>query len=105
MIEHTVTFSLKERLSRETISHFFAEVQKLSTIPGVREMQIHRQISEKNPHQYRISMKFSSQEDYDCYNGHKIHKDFVEKYWLTKVADFQEADFVLLQDEASTEQG
>ena len=96
MIEHTVTFALKPELSPEDIDAFFSAADELSTIPGVRDMQIHRQVSEKNPHQYRISMKFFSPEDYDGYNMHDLHSRFLEKYWFTQVADFQEADFVTM---------
>ena len=38
-------------------------------------------------------MVFASQTDYDAYNDHPIHTNFVEKRWMTEVKEFQEMDF------------
>lgn len=93
MIEHTVTFSLVHAPGSAGERDFLDTAAKLSSIPGVRDFRIRRQISEKHPHAFHISMHFDSREDYDAYNAHPAHTDFVQERWLEEVSDFQEADF------------
>lgn len=94
MIEHTVTFRLAhEPGSVEEVEFLFA-AGHLDSIPGVQDFCIRRQVSEKNPHAFYISMKFATQEDYDQYGQHPLHLRFLEERWFKEVVDFQEADFV-----------
>jgi heme-degrading monooxygenase HmoA len=96
MIEHTVTFSLKHSPDSDAERAFLAAANELSTIPGVQDFAIRRQVSAKHPHNFGITMRLASQADYDAYNAHPMHVAFVEKRWLSEVETFQEADFVLL---------
>jgi heme-degrading monooxygenase HmoA len=94
MIEHTVTFSLAHPPRSAEEDSFLAAAGELSSIPGVHDFRIRRQVSAKHPHAFQITMRFASQEDFDAYTGHPSHGAFVEERWLREVSDFQEADFV-----------
>ncbi len=96
MIEHTVTFRLTHASGSPEEAEFLQTASGLSEIPGVQNFRIQRQTSEKHPHGFRISMIFSTQEEYDSYCGNPLHTGFVEERWLKEVSDFQEADFVEL---------
>jgi len=94
MIEHTVTFSLSHVAGSPEEADFLQSAAGLVTIPGVQDFKIQRQVSEKHPHQFRITMAFATQAEYDSYCAHPLHMAFVEERWLAEVSDFQEADFV-----------
>ncbi len=94
MIEHTVTFSLAHASGSSEETNFLQTADKLKAIPGVLNYKIQRQVSEKHPHQFRITMAFATKSEYDGYCAHPLHMAFVEKRWLKEVSDFQEADFV-----------
>jgi len=93
VIEHTVTFRLKQDTDATTEQKFLEAAGELASIEGVKEFAIRRQSSPKNSHQYGITMKFDSQGEYDFYSAHPMHEEFIEKFWLNYVEDFQEADF------------
>ena len=38
-------------------------------------------------------MEFASEEDYQTYNEHPLHVQFVETRWIPEVADFIEIDY------------
>lgn len=94
MIEHTVTFRLSHAPDSLEEAEFLQTAAELKVIPGVQNFTIQRQVSEKHPHQFRITMTFSTQAEYDRYCAHPLHMTFVEERWLKEVSDFQEADFV-----------
>ena len=74
---------------------FFAKAEKLAVIPGVENFQALKEVSPKNPYAFGFSMAFATQADYDGYNTHPDHVDFVQNVWMNEVADFQEVDYVL----------
>ena len=39
-------------------------------------------------------MEFASQQDYDSYNVHPDHVNFVEARWKPEVVDFIELDYI-----------
>lgn len=94
MIEHTVTFRLAHDSGSPEEADFLQTAAGLTAIPGVRDFKIQRQISEKHPHPFRITMSFGTQAEYDRYCEHALHMAFVHDRWLKEVSDFQEADFV-----------
>lgn len=96
MIEHTVTFCLSHPAGSPEEANFLEAAATLSRIPGVRDFRIRRQVSDKHPHAFGITMRFATQEEYDAYRGHPIHNEFVRERWLEEVTDFQEADFLEL---------
>lgn len=66
----------------------------LSSIPGVGELTILRQVSEKSDLTQQISMVFADDATYQAYNRHPTHVSFVAERWVPEVAEFQELDFV-----------
>jgi hypothetical protein len=94
MIEHTVTFSLAHTPGSSEETDFLQTAAELKALPGVQNFRIQRQVSAKHPHQFRITMTFPTQSEYDSYCAHPLHVAFVEESWLKEVSDFQEADFV-----------
>lgn len=94
MIEHTVTFQLIHPSGSPEEAEFLSSADALKTIPGVQDFKIQRQVSEKHPHPFRITMKFATQADYSSYDAHPQHQAFVKDRWLKEVSEFQEADFV-----------
>ncbi len=96
MIEHTVTFRLKHPAGSPGETAFLQAAAALAAIPGVQDFAIRRQVSPKWDHTFGITMKFSTQADYDAYSAHPDHTAFVQTRWLPEVAAFQEADFIPL---------
>ena len=94
MIEHTVTFRLAHTSDSQEEGDFLTAAAELVAISGVLDFRIQRQVSGKHPHQFRISMTFATQADYDSYCDHPLHMTFLEERWFKEVRDFQEADFV-----------
>ncbi len=93
MIEHTVTFRLKHAPDSKAEASFLKAAAELASIPGVRDFQLRRQTSPKNSHSFGIAMGFDSPADYQAYNEHPLHVDFVQQRWIDEVIEFQEADF------------
>lgn len=94
MIQHTVVFRLHHRSASEEEKLFLSEARKLSSLPGVLEFKVMRQVSPKNNFTWGLSMYFSSQKSYDAYNSHPVHVKFVETIWLPEVAEFMEIDYI-----------
>jgi Stress responsive A/B Barrel Domain len=94
MIRHTVAFKLKHAKGSALEASFLKAAQVLTTIPTVREFEWLRQVSPKNGYDFGFSMAFDSQADYDAYNVHPAHAQFVETRWQPEVADFLELDYV-----------
>ena len=95
VIVHSVFFTLKHEAGSDEASAFFAKAEKLAVIPGVVDFQVLKEVSPKNVYTFGFSMKFATQADYDRYNNHPDHVDFVQKVWMNEVAEFQEIDYVV----------
>lgn len=96
-IQHTVVFHLVHPAESEEERDFLATARReLTSIPGVEEFTIQRQVSSKSDLTWQFSMDFASQEIYDAYNEHPVHVAFVRERWVPEVAAFQEYDFVAL---------
>ena len=93
MIRHTVIFKLKHAAGSQAELDFLRSARKLIDIPVVKNFECLRQISEKNIYDFAFSMEFSSLEDYQVYNNHADHTDFVQTRWIPEVTDFMEIDF------------
>jgi heme-degrading monooxygenase HmoA len=93
MVRHTVVFKLKYQKDSIEEIEFMKAIRKLSAIPGVKKFECLRQVSKKNNFDYGLSMEFDSRKAYDDYSNHPSHNAFVQKYWVTYVADFLEIDF------------
>jgi hypothetical protein len=94
MIRHTVAFKLKHPAASAPAAAFLRAAQALAAIPGVQKFECLRQISPKNGFDFGLSMEFAAQSDYDAYNTHPDHVQFVETRWKPEVADFMEIDYV-----------
>jgi len=93
MIRHTVVFKLKHPSGSQPELDFLRTAQKLLEIPRVRNFECLRQISEKNDYDYGLSMEFDSAADYESYNTHPSHVEFVQTHWIPEVTDFMEIDY------------
>ena len=92
---HSVFFRLQHGPGSFEEAAFFSKAKKLAVIPGVQNFQVLREVSPKNPYIYGFSMQFASQADYDGYNAHPDHVDFVQDVWVKEVLEFQEIDYVV----------
>lgn len=96
-IRHMVIFCLKHPAGSAEERQFLEDGRKiLTTIPVVRYFEVFRQVSGKNGYDYGFSMEFNSQEDYEAYNIHPAHVQFVSERWEQEVSRFLEIDFKLL---------
>jgi heme-degrading monooxygenase HmoA len=92
-IRHTVVFTLAHPEGSPAESKFLAAAAALSAIPGVEAFELLRETSPKNDYRFGLSMEFADRAAHDGYNEHPDHVRFVQKRWLTEVADFLEIDY------------
>lgn len=94
-ITHSVFFNLVHpEGSQEERAFFDKSVKILAPIPGVDGFQVLEQTSQKAPFRFGFSMQFATQKQYDSYNNHPDHVNYVEHIWLSEVSDFQEMDHI-----------
>ncbi len=93
MIRHTVVFKLKHAANSEAEADFLQAARTLAEIPVVQNFECLRQVSQKNIYDFGLSMEFDTMEDYQTYNDHPDHVDFVQNRWLKEVSDFMEIDY------------
>ena len=93
MIRHTVAFKLKHPAGSKLERDFLRAAAKLAAIPAVRKFEILRQTGGKNKFLFGISMEFLSHKDYQAYNEHPDHVNFVQNRWIPEVSDFLELDY------------
>lgn len=96
MINHTVFFQLNFPAGSAGEKAFFKAAEVLTTIPGVRDFRKLKEISPKNHFDYGFAMLFESQSEYDQYNRHPLHVQFVEQHWMSSVPDFIEIDYEVM---------
>ncbi|MFK7854868.1 MAG: Dabb family protein, partial [Granulosicoccus sp.] len=94
MILHTVAFKLHHPNGSDAESDFLLAASKLSSLPGVLDFRVYRQVGVKNNFTFGLSMEFENQQDYDGYNNHPEHQQFVNEIWLKQVEEFMELDYV-----------
>ncbi len=94
-IQHTVVFRLVHPDGSAESEAFLRDgAAALTSIPGVTDFRVDRQVSAKSDLTLRFAMVFADQEAYDAYNTHPAHVGFVRDRWIPEVAAFQEYDFV-----------
>ena len=93
MIRHTVVFKLNHPAGSQAELDFLRTARKLSEISTVKNFECLRQISEKNNYDFGLSMEFESSDDYEIYNTHPLHVEFVQTRWIPEVTDFIEIDY------------
>ncbi|NBD27516.1 Dabb family protein [Paenibacillus glycinis] len=95
-IQHMVIFNLKHEAGSEAAEKFLQDGKRaLTSIPVVKNFSVFKQVSPKNDYDYGFSMIFDNQADYETYNAHPLHVDFVETRWVPEVSRFLEIDFQL----------
>jgi hypothetical protein len=94
MIHHSVIFKLRHAAGSPEEAAFFEVAKVLVAIPGVRNFKSHRQVSTKNRFEFGFAMDFAGAADYEAYNEHPDHVEFVETRWKAEVTDFLEIDYV-----------
>ena len=93
-ILHSVIFSLKHEEGSEAERKFLEDGQRiLTSIPTVTNFQVYKQVSAKNDYRHGFAMEFANQADYDAYNEHPLHVQFVNERWVTEVEKFLEIDY------------
>lgn len=92
-IRHTVAFKLKHPKGSPEEKVFLDEINKLSSIPVVKNFECLLQTGKKNNFDYGVSMEFDSMEAYEEYNQHPDHVAFVQTYWIPNVEDYLEIDY------------
>lgn len=94
-IQHTVVFRLIHADGSAEEREFLATGHAvLTSIPGVTDFTIRRQVSAKSDLTHQFSMVFADRGAYDAYDVHPAHTAFVSERWVPEVAAFQEYDFV-----------
>jgi len=97
MIRHTVMFTLIHQPGSDEEKAFLEEALTLATIPTVKKFERLRQCSQKCDHHFGFSMEFDNEADYQTYNEHAAHTNFVSGHWIPEVKAFQEIDYVAYQ--------
>ncbi|MFJ4999536.1 Dabb family protein [Microbacterium sp. NPDC088619] len=93
-IQHTVVFRLVHETGSPEEREFLATGRAvLTSIPGVEEFTIRRQVSPKSDLEHQFSMVFRDRAAYRAYDAHPAHTAFVSERWVPEVAAFQEYDF------------
>ncbi len=91
-IQHTVTLRLNDGVDQDW---FVGKARELSGLPGVEDFEVLEQVGKKaTQFTLALSMWFDSDEQYEGYNNHPTHVDFVENVWIPNVAEFLELDYL-----------
>jgi len=94
-IQHTVVFRLVHPSASPAEVAFLEDGRAaLTSIPGVEDFRVSRQVSPKSDLAHQFSMVFVDEAAYQAYNDHPTHVAFVAERWAAEVAEFQEYDFV-----------
>lgn len=93
MIRHTVAFKLKHPAGSPAERDFLEAAQELTAIPTVKKFELLRQTGKKKLYTFGISMEFATHQDYQIYNQHPAHVEFVQTRWLPEVSEFLELDY------------
>lgn len=93
MIQHTVVFRLNADNGSAEEAAFFNSARQLARIPGVIDFKVQKQINKKNSFDFGFTMFFKTVYDYQQYNDHPHHVDFVNNIWLKQVNEFLEIDY------------
>jgi hypothetical protein len=95
-IQHTVVFRLSHAPGSPEEAGFLDTARAiLTSIPGVADFIVNRQVSAKSDLDWQFSMAFADRAAYDGYNTHPDHVGFVADRWVPEVVAFQEYDFII----------
>ena len=93
-VRHMVIFCLKHDKGSPEEKKYLNDTESiLGSIPGVKNLEVFRQVSSKNDYDFGFSMDFDNKTVYETYMTHPTHVDYVQKKWLKEVVRFLEIDF------------
>lgn len=93
-IQHTVTLRLNDGVDNDW---FLAKARELAALPGVQDFEVLEQVGKKaTQFTHALSMWFDTDGEYEAYNNHPTHVDFVQNVWIPNVAEFLELDYLRL---------
>ena len=100
-LKHMVIFCLKHSTGSPEEKKFLKDIEKtLASIPVVKNFETVRQVSAKNDYEFGIYMEFDSEQDFQKYETHPIHIDFVENRWRKEVKRRLVIDFEAIKSKA-----
>ena len=100
-LRHIVIFSLKHDKGSPEEKKFLKDIEKsLTSIPVVKNFETLRQVSAKNDYAFGIFMEFDSEQDFQIYETHPTHIDFVENRWRKEVERRLVIDFEAIKSKA-----
>jgi len=94
MITHLVAFRTRHPVGSAAEAAFLKAGRELAGLPMVHAFKCFRQIGRKCQFTWVFSMEFAGQAEYDAYNAHPVHVQFVETRWKPEVESFLEIDQV-----------
>ena len=93
-IRHMVIFNLKHSKDSPEEKIFLQDAEKiLTSIPVVKNFKMEQQISSKSDYDFGLYMEFDSDQDYEIYDTHPTHIEFVEQRWRKEVENRLVIDF------------
>ncbi len=93
-IRHMVIFCLKHYKGSPEEERFLQDSESiLSSIPGVKNLEVMRQAHIKNDYDFGIAMEFDNKTAYDSYVTHPTHVDYVQERWSKEVTRSLDIDF------------
>ena len=87
-IRHVLIFNLKRNTSEANQQRFFEGMAALSSIPGISNFDVSKQINANTKYKYVLTMDFDSNESYQAYIKHAKNQEFVKSFWLKMVDDY-----------------
>lgn len=93
-IRHMVVFNLKYPKDSPQARAFIQHAREtFAKIPVAQNVMQCYEVSPKNNYDYGFSFDFMHPQDYETYNLHPLHVQFVKEHWESEVTDFLEVDF------------
>lgn len=87
-IHHLLIFNLKSNTSESEQQSFFEGMNAISSLSGISNFGIAKQINPNTKFKYVLSMDFDSKENYQTFIKHPKNQEFVQAFWLKMVEDF-----------------
>lgn len=93
-IRHMVVFNLKYPKDSPQAKQFIEDSKTiLGAIPYAETYDQCYEVSPKNGYDYGFCFDFNSADDYQAYNNHPAHVQYVKERWDNEVTEFMEIDF------------
>lgn len=96
MISHLVLIRLRGGLGRDREERFLAQAREvLGPIPGVRNLQVGRNLRAESTHPFALVMEFADEAALRAYQAHPEHQRFLADIIGPLVEDKQVLDYVV----------